>query len=227
MRLPHSFGGGAAVANAGKAMGEAMAICPVCGGRGLHAIPHVPSISGGWLDRKFDWPDFVCGACNGSGYIDDEGEPSIEPDLEMEDEEEDETQDFVEQLIQSVEKSIRCDRIDEAKETLQEAFQFGRYRRSFPPGRSGLLAHIRSMDEKKLDLLDSVQLSDEISNRRRAVLAVLIAELDPTSIVGYQKVKSYFDRIKPATGGTLLELGLEILRDQIWEWEKQSSLGMW
>lgn len=44
--------------------------CSVCKGTGVHYPPHVPSDSGGWLDEKYIFAA-ECGACGGSGFVDE------------------------------------------------------------------------------------------------------------------------------------------------------------
>jgi hypothetical protein len=57
-------------------------ICPQCNGAGVVQLPHVPSNSGGWIDEKYIFPPIECGACNGSGYVDDP--KPLEADLQEE-----------------------------------------------------------------------------------------------------------------------------------------------
>lgn len=41
--------------------------CPVCKGSGVLALPHAPTVGGGWLDQKYVFSETKCGACGGSG----------------------------------------------------------------------------------------------------------------------------------------------------------------
>ena len=51
--------------------------CPVCNGTGVHSPPRIPSETGGWLNEKYIFAS-ECGACNGSGYVDDNDSSAIE-----------------------------------------------------------------------------------------------------------------------------------------------------
>ena len=46
-------------------------ICQQCNGTGTVQLPHLPSITGGWIDEKYIFSGIECGTCNGSGYISD------------------------------------------------------------------------------------------------------------------------------------------------------------
>ncbi len=56
-------------------------ICSQCNGTGMAQLPHVPGNSGGWLDEKYIFSGVECGACNGSGYIQDTESPGTTIDI--------------------------------------------------------------------------------------------------------------------------------------------------
>jgi putative protease len=65
-------------------------ICSVCKGTGMVNLPHLPSNNGGWIDEKYIFSGIECGACNGSGYVEDpeaiineKGENKMENEAEI------------------------------------------------------------------------------------------------------------------------------------------------
>jgi len=57
--------------------------CSVCGGTGQINPPHVPANRGGWMDEIYTFGT-MCGACNGSGYLQDD-EDILDEDILTED----------------------------------------------------------------------------------------------------------------------------------------------
>lgn len=194
--------------------------CPICNGSGVARIPHAPSIRGRYMDERYWGIDARCGACNGTGKVPDVGSGETTPYGDDQEDVPAWTRQDTERLVQSVQKLLGAP-LGRFADALQRQFCFGRYRAE-PAD-----AHTQRVDQMKLELLANIHQLDVVSDRFRAEMAILVSRVQPDQTDECRDAMGYFDRNKPASGASLIGMGLELLRDQIWGHMRDEHLGLY